>query len=121
MIERRYATLPATDRKSQSVCRFFSAAGKYPGQVVLFVGKRAHEEAETWRRACGHGSALSISRSNDPSELHWPAARSVLIAGSGEINYARLMQIIRALLRDGVGEVEVPDRGSVVTVYRREE
>lgn len=119
MSERRYESLAPSTCKPERLCHNYIAARKHDGEVVLFVGRGSYLRAANRRDSHGEGSALRLSRSRYPEPLRWPAAARMRVADADDIPIKRLLLVVAALLRDGVGEVEVEREGSV-TIYSKE-
>jgi hypothetical protein len=117
--ETTYETLAPAKQKAVYSCRDYEAACTHPGKFMLFVGARARARSDRWVRKHGFGSSYSLGNLTDPVPIRWPPVSTVRIVGSESLSYERLATIVSALLRDGVVEVEVPDRRDYsVTVYR---
>ena len=68
--------------------------------IKLFAGKDSLVKAKEYRRSQGFASTLMLPPGADPYAYKWPAADSVRL--KAETDEAETLQLIRALLRDGV-------------------
>jgi len=97
--------------------RSFGLVAVYPGTPRLFVGKDAKRRAESWTREYGRGSAMVADDPGLAPAIVWPAIAALRIEGAETIAYHELVEIVGALLRDGVGTIEVHSAREKTVTY----
>jgi len=87
-------------------CAFYTdVATHFRSKVVLFAGPEVYNRACRHRAEFGPGSALVLDFGQDPESLIFPVSDRIIKIDWPGVDWVRLKQLERALIRDGADVV----------------